>query len=1596
MKFKNARKQNLKVNFDIPKVDKTIDMNSVKISKNVSKCSKKAKISNECPINQVIYESNEISDEKLNLNETVKSVIIPKACYINGTVRLNFDKKNENFDNELFTYIETEVLVDTGCVSSAISKDLFDKLKVKKTNAQLKKSNIGIRSCTGNVELIAGMTKVRLHFQPKAYVDLDVMISDKLTNDFILGYDFLGSNYVKKINKMAIILNEQVYRKKVEVPLVIKEFKPLVSFSINKVVIDPFATVLLPIEVKNLQFELSSDENVLFTLKKSKIRNLSFLPTVFSLTSCNNSFLLPVRNESCNELFLSEGDLISEVETLNMNYLEFKMLDCGKMELADLSADPILSMKSIFVDGNKVIKVSKSYNEEERTETSKNFLSDGFFQPPVTDYIKDKSSITEVGLIDDKPLTTKEFLEQFDISNLSNKHKKIAHRIFIKNKKAFAMHQYDIGRTNLIEMNIPIENKSPKMQKFIPIPLNAKEKVRDILDQLKKYDIIRPCNEPSNYCSNILVIKKRDGKSIRLLFDGRLLNYDTKRLPMATVSKPEILSHLVNKVHLTSLDFADAFFHIPLDKESQPLTAFYSSVHSQRFCFTRAPQGLRNSPLYLKLLLDKVFSDMADSCILFFDDLLIATDGSLDEHMKIVDKVLQRIIKAGLKLRPKKLNLAKEHVEFLGMVFEKGKISIPDAKLEAFNKLPSPNSPKKAKSLICALSFYRNFVPDFAGLSREIMELSNINPKQFKWTNVHETKLRKLIKAILDNSKLYLPDPTKRFYVQTDSSTNCGGGRVYQRDDEGNEKLIAAVSRTYTKTERGYSIFKKEILALLYTLKSMDYFLRFADQLTILIDAKSIVYLRLAKDSSGILLRFSLELSKYNAEIYHVSGEENIISDVLSRHNDGINEILEENLTNKPLTEKETLEIIKKLTLPKEFSLTSDELKILLNGPSPVHTSKTAERKSKAMTGNRNLKNTPATMVNKKLNLPQLSMRRPGIILPKRPTKNNFRKNNIILDNNVLTRSKTKTAAENSLSEMTQADQTNGSNSNNLIDSKINGSEKNKNLKLKRQNLKLKQKIKGIQAAKKNKKNSKAKKSVTQTMENVLSQPQPINIDPIPNVNENIVLEDQNLVPNTNFSDDLFVDLDIAEENLENVISYSDVENVINLIHDGVISIKDFKKAQQIDPFCINVQNDANEKGYENTPFEMTHGILFRKTGNKKKPVLPEKLIDVIINIKHYSIFGAHATPTRINREIKEHFFVPQNFLLKSLKALTASCYICQLFNDEIKGHFVSKLPKPNKPRVSWSMDIISNMQETENNNSQILLCVDDFSGYVICIPIKDATSKSIINALRNFVFMPFGIPQSIRCDEQASFYNSAEFYNFMKNYNVELCPTAVAAPYSNGRAESAIKNIKKLARKFLYQEHCISHWDDYLSILTSTHNSSIGIYGYSAEQIMFATNTPKNSDLLTFDWALQNEEEIINKLFEKAENTRQDALKRMETKAEQNRTYKNSTRILKKFEIGALVLYRQLQVSTGKGSDYKPKFTGPYVITSLNNDENTAFIEHIRNKSIIKAHFSNLQALHFNPLTMKYNHSLPENLIYDLQHNLNEKTKAKGKKNDS
>ena len=1296
--------------------------------------------------------------------------------------------------------IHTKALIDSGCAKTAMSKNFYNKLPYKPNLQQ--KTSIHIQTCDGTTHGINGTTIIQMTIgtQKALKVKMEVMIVHNLADDLLLGLDFLSSKYVQKITPTSIYLQNQ-----------------------DETICENFIETTYPSMSMNISTQVSLPPNHQH-VETRQIAGIHPMTTSYKA--------IPELNKLITIDPFPEADGQVTIKLTNK------------------------SQHHVNIDANEpLIKIFKTdiINEEN--------MDNGYFKPSITTYIEKRNMITEADLVVvPNEITEQDYINMFDLTHFDKQDKQYLIDILLQTKPAFSMHKYDIGKTHLIEMDIELNGNHTRIQKMIPMPLHVRDRAKEILDQMKKYDIIRECNEPSPYCSNILVIPKKDNISVRLLFDGRLLNYDTVRYPMALVSKPEILAELVNKRHLSSLDVADAFYQIPLTKRAQPFTAFYSYTHGLRMCFNRAPQGLRNSPLYLKILLDIVFKDMQHQVLYYADDLLIATNGSMKHHLDTIHMVLKRLIKAGLKLRPQKLLLARQSIEFLGMIFERGTVNIPSLRLEAFKDTPSPTTAKKLKSALCAFSYYRHFVPNYAELTNNLMTLANGPPKQFKFTPTNEKEFRQIIETICNHSTTYFPDKNLPFYVQTDASKLCAGGRIFQKKQIANqsqEMLIAAVSKTFTSTERNYSIYKKEALALLYTLRAMDFYLRFAPKLIILIDSKALTFLRLAKDSSDILLRFSLEISKYEAEIHHIPGKDNEVSDYLSRQHKEIPAIEADIQANKTISVKDTLQIIEALTIPSDFKLTKSQLFNLLNGPSPVDdTNRKAPTKSKAQEGPKKIKNTPTTLHNRKIKMPR--------------TTNSIYRPGVLLSANALTRAKTKT--------------------NHIVDSRQD------------QNGKL--------------------------------QP----------------TEEQNEKVET-FND--------------KVINYSDIGHQTKLLDKGTLTPAQFYIAQINDEYIQSLIK-------KNHQTRITNGYLEILQEDKWKPILPTSLAVTLINILHFHRPGIHKSKSQIIRDITDIYFIPANILKNTLDKTIADCHICQIYTNTKQTHTINTLHRYNSPRLSWSIDLVTDLPVSNNGYKILMIAVDDFANFIVAIPIKTTTTEDIKTGLTNHLFSPFGNPLRIRTDEQPGIYNSTEFYQYLTSLNVELQATAVGSPFSNGRAERTIGIFKHAARKYFYQYKCLDKWDEHLIYIINALNSSVNIYGHTPEQIMFGNKSKTDYVLLDIPethththTSTDTLDGTITKLIDKAHEIRENYNKNKQKKEQTNLTYKNKELQSKKFCKGDLVLHRQLQVSTGVSSKWKPLFTGPYVITDLHQNDHTATCQHTQTGKIIKCHFTNLMAYRYDEHTL-------------------------------
>ena len=142
----------------------------------------------------------------------------------------------------------------------------------------------------------------------------------------------------------------------------------------------------------------------------------------------------------------------------------------------------------------------------------------------------------------------------------------------------------------------------------------------------------------------------------------------------------DILTALGEARYFSSLDLASGYWQVPLDDDAREKSAF--TTHRGLFEFTRMPFGLCNAPATFQRVMQRVLADLEwRSCFVFLDDILVVSK-TFEEHLSRLREVLTRLRDAGLRLKPKKCNLLRDKVPFLGHVISRDGISPDPAKTE--------------------------------------------------------------------------------------------------------------------------------------------------------------------------------------------------------------------------------------------------------------------------------------------------------------------------------------------------------------------------------------------------------------------------------------------------------------------------------------------------------------------------------------------------------------------------------------------------------------------------------------------------------------------------------------------------------------------------------------------------------------------------------------------------------------------------------------------------------------------------------------------------------------------------------------------------
>ena len=178
-------------------------------------------------------------------------------------------------------------------------------------------------------------------------------------------------------------------------------------------------------------------------------------------------------------------------------------------------------------------------------------------------------------------------------------------------------------------------------------------------------------------------------------------------------------------------------------------------------------------------------------------------------------------------------------------------------------------------------------------------------------------------------------------------------------------------------------------------------------------------------------------------------------------------------------------------------------------------------------------------------------------------------------------------------------------------------------------------------------------------------------------------------------------------------MNYDELKHIAHVLIGGKINTKTFIQMQKADE---NIQRIEKLVPRSRLFYYIDKVLYFGK--KKPKPVLPDALLDLLIQSKHFTVFGLHNSATRMKRDILSQYHVTRKVLGDKLKMLKTNCLVCQFNKTNAVSHELKISTFRRSPQTCWAVDIIPNMPTTKNGNKAIFWQLM-FTGFVSLSPLK-------------------------------------------------------------------------------------------------------------------------------------------------------------------------------------------------------------------------------------------------------------------------------------
>ena len=227
--------------------------------------------------------------------------------------------------------------------------------------------------------------------------------------------------------------------------------------------------------------------------------------------------------------------------------------------------------------------------------------------------------------------------------------------------------------------------------------------------------------------------------------------------------------------------------------------------------------------------------------------------------------------------------------------------------------------------------------------------------------------------------------------------------------------------------------------------------------------------------------------------------------------------------------------------------------------------------------------------------------------------------------------------------------------------------------------------------------------------------------------------------------------------------------------------------------------------------------LLFRIYPEKETVVLviPETCVDKIITLYHNSLFAGHQGIIKTYLIISDKFFIPK--LIHYLRSYIKGFHICQLSrNEKPPTRHLQTRVNPNYVPMSRLSMHLKVMPRLYKGHTYILHIIDEVTNFLVTVPIFQAKSEEVGEALLEHVITKYCIPEYIIMDQDSEFMSSLMTYLFHRL----VIKIKTIAPYNHQslHAEHGIKSLTCILTEHL--TGLGQMWTKYLSLATFVYNT--------------------------------------------------------------------------------------------------------------------------------------------------------------------------------